>query len=196
MVQCHAAPGLCPDGCALSSSCCFISQTYVANILIAVNPYYDIPKLYSAETIKQYQGRSLGTLPPHVYAIGYNSLISPLCVVGHNFRYLTTSYGTGQDIDERIVEEKSRICTQGSEERNYHIFYRLCAGAPEDIRQKFHLMSPDTFREEIRENCPAVAEAAHSVRFQLSGLCLHQPAPYVCPEHQGAAEVQILTEAA
>ncbi|MEQ2173568.1 hypothetical protein GOODEAATRI_033365, partial [Goodea atripinnis] len=39
--------------------------TYVANILIAVNPYYDIPKLYSAETIKQYQGRSLGTLPPH-----------------------------------------------------------------------------------------------------------------------------------
>uniref|UniRef100_A0A668UVK1 Unconventional myosin-VI n=1 Tax=Oreochromis aureus TaxID=47969 RepID=A0A668UVK1_OREAU len=107
-------------------------------------------------------------------------------------RYLTTSYGTGQDIDERIVEanplleafgnaktvrnnnssrfgkfveihfneknavvggfvshyllEKSRICRQSPEERNYHIFYRLCAGAPEDIRQKFHLSSPDTFR--------------------------------------------------
>lgn len=45
-------------------------QTFVANILIAVNPYYDIPKLYSAEIIKQYRGRSLGTLPPHVYAIG------------------------------------------------------------------------------------------------------------------------------
>lgn len=45
-------------------------QTFVANILIAVNPYYDIPKLYSPETIKQYRGRSLGTLPPHVYAIG------------------------------------------------------------------------------------------------------------------------------
>lgn len=45
-------------------------QTFVANILIAVNPYYDIPKLYTPETIKQYRGRSLGTLPPHVYAIG------------------------------------------------------------------------------------------------------------------------------
>lgn len=45
-------------------------QTYVANILIAVNPYYDIPTLYSPETIKLYQGKSLGTLPPHVYAIG------------------------------------------------------------------------------------------------------------------------------
>uniref|UniRef100_A0A673L0N5 Unconventional myosin-VI n=1 Tax=Sinocyclocheilus rhinocerous TaxID=307959 RepID=A0A673L0N5_9TELE len=42
--------------------------------------------------------------------------------------------------------EKSRICTQGQEERNYHIFYRLCAGAPEDIKEKFHLSSPDCFR--------------------------------------------------
>lgn len=47
-----------------------LSQTFVANILIAVNPYYDIPKLYSTETIKKYLGRSLGTLPPHVFAIG------------------------------------------------------------------------------------------------------------------------------
>ena len=42
----------------------------MANILIAVNPYYDIPKLYSPDSMKQYLGRSLGTLPPHVYAIG------------------------------------------------------------------------------------------------------------------------------
>lgn len=45
-------------------------QTYVANILIAVNPYFDIPKIYSSETIKSYQGKSLGTMPPHVFAIG------------------------------------------------------------------------------------------------------------------------------
>uniref|UniRef100_A0A7N6ATW0 Unconventional myosin-VI n=1 Tax=Anabas testudineus TaxID=64144 RepID=A0A7N6ATW0_ANATE len=185
--------------------------TFVANILIAVNPYYDIPKLYSPETIKQYQGRSLGTLPPHVYAIADKAyrdmkvlkMSQSIIVSGESgagktentkfvLRYLTTSYGTGQDIDERIVEanplleafgnaktvrnnnssrfgkfveihfneknavvggfvshyllEKSRICRQGPEERNYHIFYRLCAGASEDIRQKFHLSSPDTFR--------------------------------------------------
>lgn len=45
-------------------------QTYVANILIAVNPYFEIPSLYSPEAIKRYQGKSLGVLPPHVFAIG------------------------------------------------------------------------------------------------------------------------------
>ncbi|KAH9508973.1 Unconventional myosin-VI [Bulinus truncatus] len=39
--------------------------------------------------------------------------------------------------------EKSRICTQSSEERNYHIFYRLCAGAPDELRQKLKLGAPD-----------------------------------------------------
>ncbi|XP_018599279.1 myosin VIa isoform X5 [Scleropages formosus] len=185
--------------------------TFVANILIAVNPYYDIPKLYSSETIKTYRGRSLGTLPPHVYAIADKAyrdmkvlkMSQSIIVSGESgagktentkfiLRYLTTSYGTGQDIDERIVEanplleafgnaktvrnnnssrfgkfveihfneknavvggfvshyllEKSRICTQSPEERNYHIFYRLCAGASEDISQKLHLSSPDAFR--------------------------------------------------
>uniref|UniRef100_A0A8C7ZH17 Unconventional myosin-VI n=1 Tax=Oryzias sinensis TaxID=183150 RepID=A0A8C7ZH17_9TELE len=185
--------------------------TYVANILIAVNPYYDIPKLYGPETIKSYQGKSLGTLPPHVFAIADKAyrdmkvlkMSQSIIVSGESgagktentkfvLRYLTTTYGSGQDIDERIVEanplleafgnaktvrnnnssrfgkfveihfndknavvggfvshyllEKSRICMQSSDERNYHIFYRLCAGASEDLKKTLHLDSPDSFR--------------------------------------------------
>lgn len=60
-----------PNPCDYNIFCCgFSFQTYVANILIAVNPYFDIPKLYSLDVIKKYQGKSLGTLAPHVYAIG------------------------------------------------------------------------------------------------------------------------------
>ncbi len=36
---------------------------------IAINPYYEIPKLYAPTTIKVYMGKSLGTIPPHVFAI-------------------------------------------------------------------------------------------------------------------------------
>uniref|UniRef100_A0A674EGK4 Unconventional myosin-VI n=1 Tax=Salmo trutta TaxID=8032 RepID=A0A674EGK4_SALTR len=182
--------------------------TFVANILIAVNPYVDLPKLYAPETIKQYHGRSLGTLPPHVYAIADKAyrdmrvlkMSQSIIVSGESGAGKTENtkfgrrvpLGTCQDIDERIVEanplleafgnaktvrnnnssrfgkfveihfnekntvvggfvshyllEKSRICQQSQEERNYHIFYRLCAGASEDIRTKFHLESPDAFR--------------------------------------------------
>lgn len=52
-------------------------QTYVANILIALNPYKEIKDLYSDATIKKYNGRSLGELPPHVFAIGECSLSFP-----------------------------------------------------------------------------------------------------------------------
>lgn len=66
------------------SPCCNCAslplQTYVANILIAVNPYSDIPNLYSPDTIRLYRGKSLGTLPPHVYAIG-----EAVCLCCHCF---------------------------------------------------------------------------------------------------------------
>lgn len=45
--------------------------------------------------------------------------------------------------------EKSRICTQSAEERNYHVFYMLLAGAPQQLRDKLNLGKPDDYRVSI-----------------------------------------------
>nr|XP_034335577.1 unconventional myosin-VI isoform X2 [Crassostrea gigas] len=185
--------------------------TYTANILIAINPYYEIPDLYTSNTIKKYKGKSLGTLPPHVYAIAdkafrdmkVNKMSQSIIVSGESgagktestkyiLKYLTESWGAHiNQLEQRILEsnplleafgnaktvrnnnssrfgkfieihfdnknsvaggfishyllEKSRVIVQSRDERNYHIFYRLCAGAPEELRKQLKLASPDQF---------------------------------------------------
>ncbi|XP_022959885.1 myosin-9 isoform X3 [Cucurbita moschata] len=53
--------------------------TYTGNILIAINPFQSIEKLYDACVMEQYKGAPIGELKPHVFAIAdvaYRAMIN------------------------------------------------------------------------------------------------------------------------
>lgn len=51
--------------------------TFIGNILVAVNPYKDLP-IYGGETVQTYSGKNLGELPPHIYVVANETYYSLL----------------------------------------------------------------------------------------------------------------------
>lgn len=48
--------------------------TYIAKVLIAINPFKNITGLYSEEKIKSYRADTKDELDPHLYAVGSYSI--------------------------------------------------------------------------------------------------------------------------
>lgn len=72
--------------------------------------------------------------------------------------YRTRSHNDNYCLNNRAVVqkyllEKSRIVSQGRNERNYHVFYYLLAGANEQERQLLHLESCERYNYLNKSGC-------------------------------------------
>ncbi|XP_045562426.1 unconventional myosin-IXAb isoform X5 [Salmo salar] len=56
---------------------------------------------------------------------------------------------------EKYLLEKSRLVYQEHNERNYHVFYYLLAGATEEERKAFHLLKPEEYHY-LNQDCLTV----------------------------------------
>ncbi|GFY96253.1 P-loop containing nucleoside triphosphate hydrolases superfamily protein [Actinidia rufa] len=71
-------------------------------------------------------------------------------------KFVGIQFGQSRSISGATIEtcllEKSRVCHISNGERNYHIFYRLCA-APPEVQEKYNLGSPKSFHYLKQSDC-------------------------------------------
>ncbi|EDV95387.1 GH17916 [Drosophila grimshawi] len=101
--------------------------TFAGSILIAVNPYKMFPDAYGLEVAKQYAGRPLGALPPHLFAIGaaaHAALPSPQVVV------ISGESGSGKTESTKLVMQYLAAVVPGGGSASAVITEQILEAAP------------------------------------------------------------------
>lgn len=101
--------------------------TFAGSILIAVNPYKMFPDSYGLEIAKQYAGKPLGTLPPHLFAIGaaaHAALPSPQVVV------ISGESGSGKTESTKLVMQYLAAVVPGGGSASAVITEQILEAAP------------------------------------------------------------------
>ncbi|KAM6301564.1 LOW QUALITY PROTEIN: unconventional myosin-Va-like [Podargus strigoides] len=119
--------------------------TYSGIILVAINPYKQLP-IYGDAIIHAYSGQNMGDMDPHIFAVAEEAYKQMARNNKNQSIIVSGESGAGKTVSARYssivshsksssnahVEDKvlaSNPITKAEEERNYHIFYQLCASA-------------------------------------------------------------------
>ncbi|KAH8584595.1 myosin heavy chain [Cryptosporidium sp. chipmunk genotype I] len=77
--------------------------TSTAHVLLAMNPYRDIPNLYSEETKRSYYGKHMSQMPPHPYSIADYSYRSMVLDRKNHAIVISGESGAGKTETAKIV---------------------------------------------------------------------------------------------
>lgn len=112
------------------------------------------------------------------------------CVIMQISKEIFLFLSSGAIIGGRITQyllEKSRIVTQASEERNYHVFYELLAGLDQQLRDKYGLLTPDKYfyLNQVRKTRSPYLLSRKMITFASSGWKLRDRWQERCSRFQG-----------
>ncbi|MCH80458.1 myosin-J heavy chain-like, partial [Trifolium medium] len=68
---------------------------------------------------------------------------------------------------QTFLLEKSRVVQCNEGERSYHIFYQLCAGAPQSLREKLNLRSAEDYKYLRQSNCYSITGVDDAEEFRI-----------------------------
>ncbi|KAG9494320.1 hypothetical protein GDO78_001923 [Eleutherodactylus coqui] len=141
--------------------------TYTGAILVAVNPYEELP-LYHTTQIHLYRNRRIGELPPHIFALADTCYFNmqrkrtdQCCVISGEsgagktestklmLQFLASSSGQHSWIEQQILEANPIM--EG--ERNYHIFYCMLLGMSSEEKKKLKLEKSSDYKYLTMGNC-------------------------------------------
>ncbi|CEP00171.1 hypothetical protein PBRA_007905 [Plasmodiophora brassicae] len=214
--------------------------TNIGPVLIAVNPFKQIPGIYTDAVIRKYKGRNTFELVPHVYALADQALRNLtsfrenqcIIITGESgsgktetskivMQYIAACTGRSADVQrvkERMLAsnpvleafgnaktlrndnssrfgkymriefngrgdpvggsissyllEKIRVVDPHAGERNFHIFYQVCAGLHGNDRQKYQVYGPDQYQYLSSSKCYTIPGTDDVKSFQatMNGL--------------------------
>lgn len=101
--------------------------TFAGSILVAVNPYKMFPDSYGLEVAKKYAGKPLGSLPPHLFAIGaaaHAALPTPQVVV------ISGESGSGKTESTKLVMQYLAAVVPGGGSASAVITEQILEAAP------------------------------------------------------------------